>query len=162
MRKNREDEITQCFTYTNVDFDHANDVEELNLIIETFQKETYDEDEKVDSDSKIDDDGCNIFRQNKKFDKLIVMGDVSGLADKSNDFVDFLTVKILKFGYICLYIFQIIYPTKSIWQSILSQTKSFNIFPSTIQLDSILKALDKPALLVSFKRIKIFLLDRRL
>ena len=68
------------------------------------------------------------------------MDDVSGLADKSNDFANFLTVN-RKFGYICLYIFHIIYPTKSIWQMILSQTKIFNIFPSTIQLGNILKIL---------------------
>ena len=49
LTKNREDEIRQCFTYTNVDFHYPNDVEELNLIIETFQKETYDKDKKVDS-----------------------------------------------------------------------------------------------------------------
>ena len=68
------------------------------------------------------------------------MDDVSGLAEKSNNFADFLTVS-RKFGCICLYIFNIIYPTKSIWQMILSQTKSFNIFPSTIQLGNILKIL---------------------
>ena len=36
LTKNREDEIRQCFTYTNVDFHYPNDVEELNLLIETF------------------------------------------------------------------------------------------------------------------------------
>ena len=91
LTKIREDEIRQRFTYTNVDFYYPNDVEELNLLIETFQKETYDEDEKADSDSKIYGDGCNIFGENKKFGKLIVMGDVSGLADKSNDFANFLS-----------------------------------------------------------------------
>ena len=131
LTKDREDKIRQCFTYTNVDFHYPNDVEELNLRIETFQKETYDEDKKADSDSKIDGDGCNIFGENKKFDKLIVRDDVSGLADKSNNFANFLTIS-RKFGYICLYIFHIIYLTKSIWQMILSQTKTFNIFPSTI------------------------------
>ena len=92
MTKNREDEIRQCFTYTNVDFHYPNDVEELNLLIETFQKGTYDENKKVDSDSKTNGDGCNIFKENKKFDKLIVMGDVSSPADKSNDFANSLTV----------------------------------------------------------------------
>ena len=113
LTKNREDEIRQCFSYTNVDFHYPNDVKELNLLIETFQKGTYDENEKVDSDSKIDGDGCNIFKENKKFNKLIVMGDVSGPAGKSNDFANFLTV-CRKFGYFCLYIFYITYPTKSI------------------------------------------------
>ena len=133
LLNNKEDEIRQCFSYTEVEFHYPNDVEDLNLIIETFQKETYDEDKKTN-------DNCNIFGENKKFDKLIVMDDVSGLADKSNDFANFLTVS-RKFGYICLYIFHIIYPTKSIWQMILSQTKMFNIFPSTIKLGNILKIL---------------------
>ena len=47
------------------------------------------------------------------------MDDVSGLAGKSNDFSKFLTVS-RKFHYICLYIFHIIYRTKSIWQMTLS------------------------------------------
>ena len=80
LTKNREDYIRQCFTYTNVNFHYLNDVEELNLFIETFQKESYNEDEKADI--KIDGDGCKIFGEDKKFDKLIVMDDVSGLADK--------------------------------------------------------------------------------
>ena len=57
------------------------------------------------------------------------MDDVSGLADKSNEFSNFLTV-IQKVAYICLYIFHIIYPIKSTWQMILSQTNNFNIFLS--------------------------------
>ena len=77
---------------TCVDFHYPNDIEELHLLIETFQKETYEEDKKADSDSEIDGDGCNIFRENKKFEKLIVMDEVSGLTDKSKDFANFLTV----------------------------------------------------------------------
>ena len=76
----------------------------------------------------------------KKIDKLIVMDNVSVLADKSNDFSNFLTPS-RKFGYICLYIFHIIYTTKFIWQMILSQTKIFNIFPPSIQLGNMLKIL---------------------
>ena len=49
--------------------------------------------------------------ENKHFGKLIIMDDVSGLEDKSNDFAKFLTVS-QKFGCICLHIFHIIYPTK--------------------------------------------------
>ena len=131
LTKDREDKIRQCVTYTNVHFHYPNNVEELNLHIETFQKETYNKDKKADSDSKIDGDGCNIFGENKNFDKLIVRDDVSGLADKLNNFANFLTIS-RKFGYIYLYIFHIIYLTKSTWQMILSQTKIFNIFSSTI------------------------------
>ena len=58
----------------------------------------------------------------KKIDRLIVMDYVSGLADKSNELSNFLKVS-QKFGYFYLYIFHIIYLTKSTWQMILSQTK---------------------------------------
>ena len=130
---NRGDKIRQGFSYTKVEFHHPNDVEDLDLIIETFEKETYEEDKNTN-------ENCNIFGENKKFDKIIVMDNVSGLADKSNGFANFLTVS-RKFGYICLYIFRIIYPAKSIWEMILSQTKIFNTFPFTIQLGNILKIL---------------------
>ena len=68
------------------------------------------------------------------------MDNVSGLTDKSNDFNNFLTVS-QKLGYICMYIFHIIYPIKSIWQMMLSQTKMFNIFLSSIELGNMLKYL---------------------
>ena len=68
------------------------------------------------------------------------MDDVSGLADKSNDFANFLRVS-WKFGYTYLYIFHVLYSTRSIWQLILSQTKVFNIFPSAIKLCNTLKIL---------------------
>ena len=44
-------------------------------------------------------------------DKLIVMDDVSGLADKSDDLANFLTVS-RKYGITCLYIFHTIYPSR--------------------------------------------------
>ena len=68
------------------------------------------------------------------------MDDASDLADRSNEFSSFMTVS-RKLGYTCLYIFNSVYPYKSIWQMILSQTKIFNIFPSAIQLGNMLKIL---------------------
>ena len=61
------------------------------------------------------------------------MDDVSGLADKLKKFVSFLTVA-RKFDYTCVYIFHVIYPEKSIWRMILSQTNIFNIFPASVSL----------------------------
>ena len=58
---NGEDEMRQCFSYTKVEFHYPNDVEDFNLIIETFQKETYEEDEKTK-----DNNNCNFFGENKK------------------------------------------------------------------------------------------------
>ena len=111
---------------------------DFNLLIETFQKDTLDDDNQETKENN-DHNNCNIFEE-KKIDKPIVMDDVSGLADKLNDFNKFLTVS-QKFGYIYLYIFHIIHLSKSIWQKILSQTKIFNIFPSLIQLRNILNIL---------------------
>ena len=68
------------------------------------------------------------------------MDDVSVLVDKSNKFSSFLTVS-RKFGYICLYIFHILFPNKTNWQIILSQTKIFNTFPSPVQLTQMLRIL---------------------
>ena len=58
------------------------------------------------------------------------MGDVSDLAGKSENFANFLTVS-RKFGFTCVYIFHTINPTKENWQTIISQTKMFNIFQAT-------------------------------
>ena len=71
-------------------------------------------------------------------DKLSVMDNVSGLADKSNDFGSFLTV-CKKFECSCIYIFHTIYPEKSDWQMVISQMKIFNIFLGSIQLNTVLK-----------------------
>ena len=138
LTKAREDESKKCFEYTKVEFQYPNDTNELNLNIETFKKDCFNQ----DNEEKNNDFDCNIFEENKKFDRLIVMDNVSGLADKSNDFSSFLTFS-RKFGYICLHIFYIIYLTKSIWQVILSQTKIFNIFLSSIQVGNILKIVTK-------------------
>ena len=47
----------------------------------------------------------------KKFDKLIVMEDVSGLADKSNNFGSFLTF-LRKFDYSFICLLHILYLSK--------------------------------------------------
>ena len=69
----------------------------------------------------------NDLGENIKLDRLIVMNDVSGLADKSEEFANFLTVS-RKFGLTCVYIFHTIYPTRQNWQMILSQSRMFNNF----------------------------------
>ena len=76
--------------------------------------------------------------ENNVFNKLIVMDNVSRLADKSNDFANFLTVS-RKFNFTCAYVFHTMYPTRSNWQMILSQTKIFNIFPGSLRTSSVAK-----------------------
>ena len=40
LSSKREDEIRQCFSYTKVEFNYPNDVEDLNLIIEKLMART--------------------------------------------------------------------------------------------------------------------------
>ena len=68
------------------------------------------------------------------------MDNLSGLAGKSNYFVNFLTVA-RKFNFTVVYVFHTMYPSKQNWQMIISQTKTFNIFPGSIQVSAISKIL---------------------
>ena len=92
--------------------------------------------------------------QNKLLYRLIVMDDVSGLADRSTDFANFLTVS-RKFGFTCVYICHTIYPTRNNWQMILSQTKIFNIFPGSIQASSVIKILTSYCSRYTYKYIPL-------
>ena len=83
----------------------------------------------------------NIFGEKSVRDRLIVFDDVSGLTDDSKKFVSFLTVA-RKYSYNCVYIFHIIYPEKANWQTILSQTNIYNIFPVTVSLNDVRKTLE--------------------
>ena len=47
-----------------------------------------------------------------------------------------------KYNYNCVYIFHTIYPKKANWQTILSQTNIYNIFPATVPLNSVRKILE--------------------
>ena len=69
------------------------------------------------------------------------MDHVSALADESKKFTSFLTVAC-KFSYTCIYIFHIIYPEKSIWRTILSQSNIFNIFPVSVSLAHVVRILE--------------------
>ena len=64
------------------------------------------------------------------------MDDVPGLADECKNLGSFLKVA-RKFNYTCVYIFHTIYPEKSTWETILSQTNIFNIFPTSVSLTSV-------------------------
>ena len=73
-------------------------------------------------------------------DRLIVLDDVSGAADLSKKFANFLTVS-RKYGYNVVYVFHVIIPSNQIWQKILSQTNIFNIFPASVTFNSASKIL---------------------
>ena len=80
----------------------------------------------------------NSFGENRKLDRLIIMDDVSGVADVSKKIANFLTVS-RKFGYNCVYVFHVIVPASQIWQKIISQTIIFNIFPSSVPYNTVAK-----------------------
>ena len=82
----------------------------------------------------------NYLEENTISDRVIVMDDISGLPDKSEEFANFLTIS-RKYGLTCVYIFHTIYPTRQHWQMILSQTKIFNFFPGSIQATAIIRIL---------------------
>ena len=82
----------------------------------------------------------NCLGENTILDRVIVMDDVSGLADKSEEFANFLTVS-RKYGLACVYIFHTIYSARQHWQMILSQTKIFNFIPGSIQATAIIRIL---------------------
>ena len=78
-------------------------------------------------------------------DKLIAMDDVSGLADNSDEFANFLTVS-RKYAITCVYIFHTIYPIRQNWQMIMSQTRIFNFFLGSVQASAIFRLLSSFAI----------------
>ena len=85
----REHQIREGFSYASVEFHYPNDVGEFEA----------------------DDLGIG---EKDVFDRFIVIDDVSGLADKSNEFCRFLTVS-RKYRYSCIYIFHIVFPQLRNW-----------------------------------------------
>ena len=75
----------------------------------------------------------NYLGENMILDRVIVMNNVTGLADRSEKFANFLTVS-RKYGLTFLYIFNTIYLTRQHWQMILSKTKIFDFFQDRFKL----------------------------
>ena len=73
-------------------------------------------------------------------DRVIVMDDVYGLADRLEELANFLNVSG-KYRLTCVYVFHTIYPTRQHWQMVLSQTKIFNFFPGSVQATAIVRIL---------------------
>ena len=88
IEKKREAEIQSYFS-NDTKVHVAKEQDELDSFIETF------------------------FGENKKLDRLIIMDDVSGVAEVSKKFANVLTVS-RKFGYNCVYVFHVIVPASQI------------------------------------------------
>ena len=134
LTTSREAEIESNFS-CDISFYYPNDINDLADVIEEFKVEAVSE--KTDNENR----NVTVFGEKIDRDRLIVFDDVSGLADNSNKFVNFLTVA-RKYKYNCVYIFHTIYPEKAAWKTILSQTNIFNIFPASVSLNSVKRILD--------------------
>ena len=93
LSKIREVEIQSSFS-CDVSFHYPQTLEAFDSLVEEFNLKSIG-----DTDSSIN---ANNYDGIKKFDRLIVMDDVSGLTDRSNIFASFLTVT-RKFGYHCVF-----------------------------------------------------------
>ena len=130
----REVEIQSSFR-NETKFHIAKEPEELDSLIETFKLRS-----KAEGNEKDTKNVKNLFGENKKMDRLIIMDDVSGVADISKKFANFLTVS-RKFGYHCVYVFHVVSPSTQIFQKIISQTNIFNIFPASVPNNTVSKTL---------------------
>ena len=136
----REAEIQSCFD-NETDVHVATEVDELDSLIDKFKLRAQN-----DKANNIVVNSGNSFGENKKLNRLIILDDVSGVADLSKKFANFLTVS-RKFGYSCIYVFHLIIPSNQIWQKIISQTNIFNIFPASVPINSISKILQANCIL---------------
>ena len=109
--KQREADIQSYFS-NEIEVHIAKEQDELDSLIETFKLRSREE---SDGSQNVN----NFFAENRKLDRLIIMDDVSGVADVSKKFANFLTVS-RKFGYNCVYVFHVIVPASQIWQKIIS------------------------------------------
>ena len=106
----REQQIRESFYYVSVEFHYPNDLAEFETILELLKDNKSNVN--INIDAEADDLGIG---EKDVFDRLIAMDDVSGLADKSNEFCSFLTVS-RKYRYSCIYIFHTVFPKLRKWQ----------------------------------------------
>ena len=143
--KKREAEIQSYFrNETEVHIAQVQD--QLDSLTDTFKQRSHE---------KYDDNSNNVNSssgENRKLHRLIIMDDVSGIANVSKNFSDFLTVS-RKFGYNCVYVFHVIVPSSQVWQKAISQTNIFNIFHATVLLNTVSKIIRRNCILQSKKYV---------
>ena len=115
LDKKREAEIQSCF-YCALNFYYLRNREQFEELFEYFKTKTNPADIENDISQEANIEDIN-YGEKKKRRRLIIADDVSGLADNSVKFANFLAVA-RKFGYHCLYIFHAIHPEKAIWRTI--------------------------------------------
>ena len=127
LSKEREEFISDSFEDQEVQFSYPHYLDNFNYLVGNFMQ---------NRSNYINNEGGELPLVNR----LIVMDDASGLADKSEEFSNFLTV-YRKYGFSCLYVFHTIYSGRQSWEMIMSQTHIFNFFPGSIHSSRILKTL---------------------
>ena len=127
LSKEREDSIRDSFEDQEVQFSYPNDLDDFNYLVGNFMQN------KSDYIDNNEGESLSVTR-------LIVMDDVFRLADKCEEFYNFLTVS-KKYGFSCLYVFHTIYPGRQSLEMIMSQMHIFNFFPGSIHSSRILKTL---------------------
>ena len=133
--KTREAEIQSYFS-NETEVHVAKKQDERDPLTETFKLRSRE-------DTTNNNNVNNSFGENKKLDRLIIMDDVSGVADVSKKFANFLTFS-RKFRYNCVYVFHVIVISSQIWQKIISQTNiliSFLLVFHTILLQKSFKVI---------------------
>ena len=125
LSEEREEKIKESFENQEVYFNYPENLDDFNYLIEDFMQR-----KAVYVNSGLGEDMA--------LDKLIVMNNVSGLANKSDVFSNFLTVS-KKYGLSCLYIFHTIYPNRQNWEMIMSQTHIFNFYPGSVHNRAMLR-----------------------
>ena len=148
--KKREGEI-QSYFKNETEVHIAEDEDELKSLIDTFKQRSEESD---DIQNENNNNVTNFFGENRKLVRLIIMDDVSGIADISKYFSNFLTVSG-KYGYNCVYVFHVINPSSQIGQKIISQTNIFNIFPATVPFNSVSKIIQGNCILQSKKYVPV-------
>ena len=143
--KKREAEI-QSYFKNETEVHIAQDQDKLHSLIDTFKQSSHENYDDYSNNNNVN----SSFGENRKMDRLIIMDDVSGIADVSKKFSNFLTVS-RKFGYNCVYVFHVIVPSSQVWQKIISQTNIFNIFPASVPFNTVLKIIQSNCLLQSKK-----------
>ena len=131
--KKREAEI-QSYFKNGTEVHIAQDQDKLDSLIDTFKQRSHENYDDYSNNNNVN----SSFGENRKMDRLNIMGDVSGIADVSKNFSNFLTVS-RKFGYNFLYVFHVIVPSSQVWQKIISQTNIFSIFPASVPFNTVSK-----------------------
>ena len=141
--KKREAEI-QSYFKNETEVHIAQDQDKPDSLIDTFKQRSHENYDNSNVNSS--------FGENRKMDRLIIMDDVSGVADISKNLSNFLTVS-RKFGYNCVYLFHVIVPSSQVWQKIISQTNIFNIFPTSVPFNTVAKIIQSNCILQSKKYV---------